>query len=62
MKSLTQAKVEGYAEHGLRALHRAVRADFEKKSKLGQYAIIRRDGRTVRILASEVLAVADAAK
>lgn len=62
MRSSTQGKVEGYAERGLRALHRAVRAEFEKKSKLGQYVIIRRNGKTVRKLASEVLAEADAAK
>ena len=62
MKTSAQAKVEGYAERGLRALHRAVRAEFEKKSKLGQYVIVLRNGKTVRMLASEVLAEADSAE
>ena len=35
MKSVEQIRGEGYAERGLRALHRAVRAEFEKKNKLG---------------------------
>lgn len=56
MKSEAQIRGEGYAERGVRALHRAVREEFERKSKLGQYVIIRRNGKTVRMLASEVLA------
>lgn len=43
------------ARKGLRALHRAVRNELEKKSKLGQYVIVYRDGKTQRILASEAL-------
>lgn len=54
----TEAKTnrESYAERGVRALHRAVRAELEKKSKLGQYVIIWHDGKAVRIPASEALA------
>lgn len=56
MKNSAPEKVESYAERGIRALHRAVREEFEKKSKLGQYVIVSRNGKTVRMLASEVLA------
>lgn len=42
-------------ERGLRALHRAVRKELEKKSKLGQYVIVYRNGKTVHMLASEAL-------
>ena len=41
------------AKRGLRALHRAVREEMEKKSRLGQYVIVFRNGKTVRMLASE---------
>ncbi len=49
-----------FVEQGLRSLHRAVREELERKSKLGQYVIVWRNGRTMRILASEELALADA--
>ncbi|WP_290566728.1 hypothetical protein [Akkermansia sp.] len=43
------------AKRGLRALHRAVKKEMEKKSRLGQYVIVFRNGKTVRMLASEAL-------
>ncbi len=43
------------AKQGVRALRRAVKKEVEKKSKLGQYVIIRHQGKTVRMLASEAL-------
>ena len=43
------------AKRGLRALHRAVREEMEKKSRLGQYVIVFRNGKTVRMLASDAL-------
>lgn len=43
------------AKRGLRALHRAVKNEMEKKSRLGQYVIVFRNGKTVRMLASEAL-------
>lgn len=43
------------ARRGLDALHSAVRKEVEKKSKLGQYVIISRNGQTVKILVSEAL-------
>ena len=46
------------AKRGLRALHRAVREEMEKKSRLGQYVIVIRNGKTVRMLASEALKTA----
>ena len=45
------------AKRGLRALHRAVREEMEKKSRLGQYVVFR-NGKTVRMLASEALKTA----
>ena len=50
------------AKRGLRALHRAVREEMEKKSRLGQYVIVFRNGKTVRMLASEALKTASPEK
>ena len=55
-------KLSETAIRGARALQAAVRKDLEKKSKLGQYVIVSRNGETVRILASQVLAEAAEAK
>lgn len=52
-------RISETARRGLDALRRAVRKEVEKKSKLGQYVIISRNGQTVRILASEALREAD---
>ncbi len=37
------------------ALQEAVHNELVKKSKLGQYAIISRNGKTCRVLASEII-------
>ena len=50
-----QTPISETARRGLNALHRAVRKEVEKKSKLGQYVIISRQGKTVRILAADAL-------
>lgn len=55
MKANDQSHIKETAERGVRALRAAVRKELEKKSKLGQYVIVRRNGQTVRILASEAL-------
>jgi len=36
-------------------LKKAVRNELEKKAKLGQYAVIDRDGKPVRVKASELI-------
>lgn len=36
-------------------LRRAVREELERKSKLGQYAIVARNGKACRVKASELL-------
>ena len=40
-------------------LKRAVRKELDKKAKLGQYAIINRDGKPCRVPAKEALKIAD---
>lgn len=57
-----QTSILETARRGLNALHRAVRKEVEKKSKLGQYVIISRQGKTVRILAADALREADNAQ
>lgn len=52
---MNKSPIQEIEEKGLRALKRAVRHEFEKKSKLGQYVIVFINGKTKRILASEVL-------
>lgn len=47
------------AERGAQALRLAVREELERKSKLGQYVIVWRDGRTQRVPASDELARID---
>ncbi len=37
------------------ALQDAVKKELIKKAKLGQYAIVQKNGKTIRILASELL-------
>ncbi len=45
-----------FALEGLKCLQEAVRAELEKKAKLGQYAIVAgKDGKAVRVLASELI-------
>lgn len=50
-----QPQLSETAKRGLRALHRAVRKEMGKKSRLGQYVIVFRNGKTIRMLASEAL-------
>ena len=57
-----QTPISETARRGLDGLHRAVRKEVEKKSKLGQYVIISRQGKTVRMLATDALREADHAK
>lgn len=45
-----------------KALHQAVRKEVERKSQLGQYVIVSRNGKTVRILASNTLRESDASR
>ncbi len=37
------------------SLKKAVRKELQKKAKLGQYAVIDRDGKPVRVKASELI-------
>lgn len=37
------------------SLQKAVRKELQKKAKLGQYAIVDRDGKPVRVKASELI-------
>lgn len=62
MSMNNQTPISETARRGLNALHRAVRKEVEKKSKLGQYVIISRQGKTVRILAADALREADHAQ
>lgn len=55
-------RISETAKRGLKALHRAVRKEVEKKSQLGQYVIVFRNGKTVRMLASDALRETDTAK
>lgn len=57
MKTKVQSSEdEDFVRRGVRALHRAVREELEKKSKLGQFVIVWRNGKTMRVPASDELA------
>lgn len=43
------------ARVGLSALRKAIREEMTRKAKLGQYAIVSRNGKAVRVLASELI-------
>jgi len=49
------ARTKTPGEIGLKVLQDAVRLELEKKSRNGQYAIVNRDGKAKRILASTLL-------
>ena len=49
------ARTKTPGEIGLKVLQDAVRLELEKKSRHGQYAIVNRDGKAKRILASTLL-------
>lgn len=55
-KKVQSSESEDFVRRGVRALHRAVREDLEKKSKLGQFVIVWRDGKTMRVPAADELA------
>ncbi len=48
-------RVEKTALQAEESLKKAVRKELEKKAMLGQYAIIDRDGKPVRVKASELI-------
>lgn len=48
-------KTKTPGEIGLQVLKKAVRNELEKKSRNGQYAIVNRDGKPKRVLASVLL-------
>ena len=48
-------KISKMTLEALKCLQDAVREELEKKAKLGQYCIIRREGKTCRVLAEEAL-------
>jgi len=50
---MNRAKTPG--EIGLKVLREAVRKELEQKSRNGQYAIVNRNGKPRRILASKLL-------
>lgn len=55
-------RISETAQRGVSALHRTVRKEVERKSQLGQYVIVSRNGKTVRILASNTLRESDASQ
>ena len=52
---MTKDEVARITEHAGKVLQQAVREAIELKAKLGQYAIVSRDGKPCRVLASELL-------
>jgi len=56
---MTTKETHDMAVSGLKCLQKAVREELRKKTLLGQYAIINRDGKTCRIPAKEALKIAE---
>ena len=52
---MSTKKISKMTLEGLECLQDAVREELQKKAKLGHYCIIRRDGKTCRVLAEEAL-------
>lgn len=52
---MTEDEAVRITEHAGKVLQQAVREAIELKAKLGQFAIVSRDGKPCRVLASELL-------
>ena len=52
---MTNKLAEKTALQAEKSLQKAVRNELKKKAKLGQYAIIARNGKPVRVKASELI-------
>ena len=55
MKIIVSDKISKKSQEILDSMDRAVTKELEKKASLGQYAVIWRDGKAVRIKAEELL-------
>jgi|LSQX01.2.fsa_nt_gb glucose-6-phosphate 1-dehydrogenase len=55
MKIIVSDKISKKSQEILDSMDRAVTKELEKKASLGQYAVIWRDGKPVRIKAEELL-------
>jgi len=52
---MTTKEMTQKANAGLSVLRKAVKEELTRKAKLGQYAIVKRDGRAMRIKASVLI-------
>ncbi len=52
---MTDEKIDKVALQAQTSLRKAVHKELQKKAKLGQYAIIDRNGKPVRVKASEIV-------
>jgi hypothetical protein len=56
---MTTKETHSMAIKGLQCLKKAVQEELKKKALLGQYAIINRNGKACRVLATEALKLAE---
>jgi D-aminopeptidase len=55
MTTSKSASLKEQAERAEQVLREAVREELQRKSKLGQYAVVYRDGQTRRVPAGELV-------
>jgi len=56
---MTDEQIAKMAQHAQKVLQEAVREEMVRKSRLGQFAIVNRDGKPCRVPASEIVDTED---